>query len=153
MPSPYVWGPKVWILFHTLTNNIKQDEYDKLKNSMFSMISQICKHLPCPTCAKDATIYLAKIKPTDYKTKDDFKNMLYLFHNYVNRKTHKPLFNYINMNKYRDSNVRLTSVILDFIKVYHTNGNMNLIAESFQRRLVIKSFIEWFKKNKYAFKP
>lgn len=149
MSPPEVWGPAVWTLFHTLAEKLNNTAYNQVVPSMFGMIVQICKVLPCPECSRDASIFLAKIKLSDYKTKDEFKNMLYLFHNYVNAKKRKPLYNYANMNKYVDIN--LLSVINNFIAKYNTKGNMKLLAESFQRSFVIKNFITWFNAYKLAF--
>ena len=149
MSPPEVWGPAVWTLFHTLAEKLHQDAYAQVIPSMFSIIVQICKLLPCPECSRDASNFLAKIKLSDYKNKEEFKNMLYLFHNYVNAKKRKPLYNYVNIDKY--SKMNLSFVINDFILKYNTKGNMKLIAESFQRSFVIKNFISWIKLYKLAF--
>jgi hypothetical protein len=149
MSPPEIWGPPIWTLFHTLSLQIAPQVYPQVINSMFLMIVRICKFLPCPECSKDASDFLAKIKISDYKTKDDFKNMLYLFHNYVNTKKRKPLFNHDYLNKY--SNLNLGIVINNFIEKYNTKGNMNLLTESFQRSLVIRDFINWIKIYSRAF--
>ncbi len=149
MSPPEVWGPAVWTLFHTLAEKLNPNAYNQVIPSFFGIIVQICKALPCPDCSRDATHFLAKIKLSDYKNKDEFKNMLYLFHNYVNAKKRKPLYNYANMNKY--ANMNLFFVVNDFIAKYNTKGNMKLIAESFQRSFVIKNFIAWFNGFKRAF--
>lgn len=149
MSPPEIWGPAVWTLFHTLAEKLNPNAYNQVIPSLFGMIVQICKVLPCPECSKDASIFLAKIKLSDYKTKDEFKNMLYLFHNYVNAKKRKSLYNYANMNVYK--NMNLGVVINNFIAKYNTKGNMKLLSESFQRGFVIKNFISWFKTYKLAF--
>jgi len=149
MSPPEVWGPAVWTLFHTLIEKMNPDAYPYLIQSLFNIIVRICKVLPCPECSKDATIFLAKINIKDYKTKLEFKNMLYLFHNWVNAKKRKPLYNYANMNKY--ANLYLPLVINDFIAKYNTKGNMKLLTESFQRTFVVKDLIKWFKANSRAF--
>ena len=149
MSPPEVWGPAIWTLFHTLIEKMNPNAYPFVINSMFRIIIRICQYLPCPECSKDASNFLAKIKLNDYKTKDEFKNMLYLFHNWVNAKKRKPLYNYINMNKY--SKLNLTFVINDFIAKYNTKGNMKLLAESFQRGFVINEFLTWIKANHRAF--
>jgi hypothetical protein len=149
MSPPEVWGPPVWTLFHTLIEQLNDNAYPHLINSMFGMITRICQFLPCPECSKDATNFLAKIKLKDYKTKIEFKQMLYLFHNWVNAKKRKPLYNYINMNKY--SNLNLKYVVQNFIVNYNTKGNMKLLAESFQRKLIVKDFLNWLKYNIIAF--
>jgi hypothetical protein len=149
MSPPEVWGPAVWTLFHTLAEKIDESAYPHLVNSLFNVMVKICKFLPCPECAKDASNFLAKINIKDYKTKLEFKNMLYLFHNYVNAKKRKPLFNYIYINKYNELN--LIQVIKNFISKYNTKGNMKLLTETFHRSILIKDFINWFKINSHAF--
>jgi hypothetical protein len=118
MSPPEVWGPAVWTLFHTLIEKMNPDAYPYVINSMFGMIVRICKFLPCPDCSNDASNFLAKIKLDNYKTKSEFKNMIYLFHNWVNAKKRKPLFNYAHLAKY--SNLNLISVINNFISKYNT---------------------------------
>ena len=76
--------------------------------------------------------------------------MLYLFHNYVNKKKRKPLFNYGYINKY--SNLNIWIVIKKFIQNYNTKGNMNLLTESFQRSLVVKDLRRWLMANHQSFK-
>jgi hypothetical protein len=149
MSPPEVWGPAVWTLFHTLAEKIDENAYPYLIDSMFGMIIRICKFLPCPECSMDASKFLAKINIKDYKTKVEFKNMLYLFHNYVNAKKRKSLFNYANINKYNHLNI--LNVIKNFILHYNTKGNMKLLNDTFQRSFVIKDFLSWFKANGRAF--
>jgi len=149
MSPPEVWGPAVWTLFHTLIEHLNPDAYPHLSNSMFIMIVRICKFLPCPDCANDASNFLAKIKLNNYTTKTEFKNMLYLFHNWVNAKKRKQLFNYSSLEKY--ANLNLVHVINNFISKYNTKGNMKLLTESFQRTFVIKDFLAWFKGYSRAF--
>jgi hypothetical protein len=149
MSPPEVWGPAVWTLFHTLIEKLNPDLYPQVKDSLFNIILRICNFLPCPECSRDASNFLAKTNLKDLKTKTEFKNMLYLFHNYVNAKKRKQLYNYSNMNKY--ANLNLLNVINNFIKKYSTKGNMNLITESFQRTLVIQDFIKWIKTHSRAF--
>ena len=149
MSPPEVWGPAVWTLFHTLIEKMNPNAYTHVIGSMFGMIIRICKVLPCPECSNDASNFLAKIKLSDYKTKDEFKNMLYLFHNWVNAKKRKPLYNYSNLQKYTGFN--LIFVLNNFIAKYNTKGNMKLLAESFQRSFVVKDLVSWFKTYVRAF--
>jgi hypothetical protein len=151
MPPPEVWGPAVWNLFHTLCEQLNENAFKSVAPSLFNMIVRICKFLPCPDCALDATIFLANIKFSDIKNKTDLKNMIYLFHNWVNAKKKKRLFNYANMNAY--ANYNLLQVVNNFIEKYNTTGNMKLLTESFQRQLVKKEFIKWFNLAHRAFIP
>jgi len=150
MPKPEVWGPCVWTLFHVLIEKLREDEYNKIGLQLFQLFVRICKNLPCPECSKDATIFLAKIKTTNLKNKIDLQNTFYIFHNYVNAKKRKPLFNYSNINVYKKYNILHT--INMFIKNYHTKGNMQLLNESFQRKLVINDLKSFITKNIFAFR-
>jgi hypothetical protein len=149
MAPPETWGPPIWTLFHTLIEKLNPKAYTAVIGSLFNIIVRICKFLPCPECSKDATNFLAKIKVSDYKTKTEFKNMFYLFHNWVNAKKRKPMFNYGNINQYANRDLNL--VINNFISKYNTKGNMNLLTDSFNRGFVIRDFLAWFKGNYRAF--
>ena len=151
MSPPEVWGPAVWTLFHTLAEKVNEQAYPFIKHQLFGQIRRICGFLPCPECSTDATNFLAKININDLKTKDDFRNMFYLFHNRVNSKKRRPLFNYSNLTSY--NNYGIVPVINNFISKYNTNGNMKLLAESFQRKFVLNEFKSWFTKNVRAFIP
>ena len=86
MSPPEVWGPAVWTLFHTLAEKVTDQAYPFVKAQLFAQIKRICGFLPCPECSSDATNFLAKVNISDLKTKVDFRNTFYLFHNMVNAK-------------------------------------------------------------------
>ena len=151
MPPIELWGPATWTLFHVLAEKVNEHMYPRIAGQLFDVIKRICSALPCPECAQDATIFLAKIKVHELKTKVDFKNMIYMFHNYVNSKKRKPLFKYINLEVYKRYNI--VSVFNRFISFYHTKGNMRLLAESFQRQLIVRNVREWFSRNIFFFIP
>ena len=145
MPPPEIWGPATWTLFHVLAEKVNEFAYPRIAGQIFDVIKRISSALPCPECAQDASIFLGKVRIHELRTKNDFKNMVYMFHNYVNAKKRKPLFNYSNLEIYKQYNI--VSVFNRFISVYHTKGNMKLLAESFQRQLIIKNIREWFSRN------
>ena len=147
MSPPEVWGPPVWTLFHTLSAQLENDD---LIYPLFMYIQRVCKFLPCPECSQDATTFLQKVKLNDIKTADDLSKTLYLFHNHVNRKKHKALFNYSELVKYKSYN--LIRVFQSFTRVYNTRGNMRLIADEFQRNMVIAEFKQWIGTNITSFK-
>jgi hypothetical protein len=149
MSPPEIWGPAVWSLFHTLAVNIDNSVYPIIYVPLFNHIRNICSALPCPECASDASKFLAKININTIKTKEEFINTFYLFHNFVNNKKRKPLFNHVNMNIYIRYNI--IDVLNNFINKYNTKGNMKLLNESFQRQIIVKSFKKWFISNINAF--
>ena len=145
MPAPEVWGPATWTLFHVLAEKVNEFVYPRIVGQLFDVIKRICSALPCPECSQDATIFLSKVRLHELRSKNDFKNMIYMFHNYVNSKKRKPLYNYANLEIYKRYNI--VSVFNRFISVYHTKGNMKLLAESFQRQIVLKTFKQWIREN------
>ena len=48
---------------------------------------------------------------------------------------------------------RLIDVVNNFISNYHTKGNMKLLTESFQRKLIISDFKRWFTYSINGFTP
>ena len=103
MSPPDVWGPPIWRFFHILAENIHEEQYHSLIPQLFTLIRRTCVYLPCPECSEHATKFLAKISPSDISNKTEFKNMLYLFHNMVNKKKGKPLFDYSKIRYYSGS--------------------------------------------------
>ena len=148
MSPPEVWGPPVWSLFHSLSSQLNNPDLIK---PLFAHIQRICRYLPCPECSEDATVFLRKVRLADIKTVDDLSMTLYLFHNYVNRKKKKGLFNYSDMIKYKTHD--LIFGFNNFVRVYNTRGNMKMITESFQRNMIIGDFKKWLGVNINSFTP
>jgi uncharacterized membrane protein YheB (UPF0754 family) len=149
MAPPEVWGPPIWMFFHTITSKIKDGLDINVYKSLFRIIKTICKNLPCPTCSTDATIFLSKINEDVINSKQKLINNIYIFHNYVNTKNKKTLFNYNKIVNYNQLDLAVS--IRQFIRAYNTSGNMNLLNESFQRQLAVKEFRRWMRANISAF--
>ena len=116
MTQPSIWGPPIWKLFHVLIEKMNDESFNHLYLSLFNHIKRICSYLPCPECSQHATIFLSNIKQEQISTKNDFKNMLYIFHNKVNLRKNKALFPYSEINKYKNYNIAYT--YNNFISVY-----------------------------------
>lgn len=149
MPAISLWGPSTWTFFHVIAEKIKEQDYPRLSLPLFALIKRICAYLPCPDCSSHATRFLGKIRDEDILTKQDFQNMLYLFHNAVNVRKKKPMFNHVNLVKY--SEISLEGAYNNFLRVYNTKGNMNLLTESFQRSFVIKELKMFLLQNQKSF--
>ena len=143
--SQSIWGPPVWTLFHTLIEKIKEEHYTFLAPQLFYFIKRISGVLPCPECSSHATQFFSRVNFDILKTKNDLRNILYIFHNVVNKKNGKELFYVEKLSQYKEKN--LISVYNHFVSVYNTRGNMNLLADSFQRKLLLKDFKPWLMSN------
>jgi hypothetical protein len=149
MPAISVWGPPTWTMLHILAEKINEADYPRLSAQLFALIKRICAVLPCPECSQHSTTFLNKIKPSNISTKRDLINMLYIFHNMVNVKKKKPLFNYENMAKYKQ--ITIQHAYRNFISVYNTRGNMKMLAETFQRQIVVRDLRTWINTHRLSF--
>jgi len=150
MSPPEIWGPPIWTFYHTLCEQVNENVNPAVYKNIFTFIKRISSYLPCPDCSHDANIFFSKVNVNDITDKIKLKNTIYLFHNYVNNKKKKPLFNYSNLTIYNSKNI--VQVINNFIKNYHTRGNMNQLTESFQRKMVIQDLKKWLFNNIQIFK-
>jgi hypothetical protein len=139
------WGNSTWKFFHTLAERLDTEAPREVVTSLFTLFVQICKFLPCPSCAEHAYRTLSRVSPRECSTKQELVNIMYLFHNQVNARRKVPLFNYADMSHYKTLNISL--VVNEFIQRYQTRGNMQFIAESFQRELIVQSVIHWIRSN------
>ena len=151
MSPPGIWGPPIWRFFHIMAENIHEEDYNKLIPQLFTFIKRICVYLPCPECSEHATHFLAKVTPNSISNKTDFKKMLYVFHNLVNSRKRKPLFNYSELKIYKNNNIIIA--FNQFVSVYNSRGNMKTLTESFQRQFIINDLKQWIIKNAISFYP
>ncbi len=104
MSPPEYWGPPIWTLFHVIAVNIKEEKFNILGIQFFNLIKKICANLPCPDCSLHATTFLSSVNFSHIKTKEDLINLLYVFHNFVNKRKNKPFFNGSDLEKYKNIN-------------------------------------------------
>ncbi len=151
MTTPEQWGPPTWALLHTLAEKVKEEHYHAIYILLYNFILSVAYNLPCPICQQHAKQTLSQIKLASLKTKTDMKNMLYTFHNAVNKRKNLPLYKYEDLSIYKNKNIIIC--FNNFIKNYHTKGNMNLINDSFQRNLLIKNLKKFIIENIRYFDP
>jgi len=144
--SPNQWGPPTWALFHTLAEKINESEFAALMPQLIFFIKRICNVLPCPECSQHATSFWKKVNVAGIKNKTDLRNLLCMFHNIVNKRKNKPLFNHDNLTDTYANN-KTVEIYNNFVAVYQTNGNMKLIADAFQRKMILLQFKKWLMTN------
>jgi hypothetical protein len=149
MTQPSIWGPPIWKFFHVLIAKIKDDSFKNIYIPLFYYIKRICSQLPCPECSNHATHFLSTVKIEHISNKNDFKHMLHYFHNKVNLRKIKPNFPRSEIDKYK--NFLLIPTYNNFIRVYNTKGNLNMLTESFQRQIILSEFKKWFLQNIHHF--
>jgi hypothetical protein len=143
--SPSDWGPPTWIFLHTIAEKVKETSFPLISQQLIQMIVEICNNLPCPECSSHAKVFWNNVNKINIQTKQDLINLLFVFHNNVNKRKNTPQFKYENLVKYK--NLKLVYQYNIFTKKFNTNGNMNLINESFHRKLMMISLKRWLMKN------
>jgi hypothetical protein len=143
--SPSYWGPSTWVFMHTLAAKIKEDSFPVIGPNLILVLIQISNNLPCPDCSKHAKQFWSKVKVSNIKNKIDLVNLLFVFHNMVNKRRNVNGFKYEHLKFYETKNVIETYNI--FSKNFNTRGNMNLINESFHRNMMIASLKKWVMSN------
>jgi hypothetical protein len=128
------WGNATWYLFHTLANNIKDTEFLSVKNEFIYVIKTVSANLPCPECSQYAVIKLGIVNFDNIKTKQEFKLLLFNFHNQVNVKLGKPVYQLAELDeKYSKANIK--SIYKNFFIIFTANINIpHLMIASFHRK-------------------
>lgn len=145
MSPPSVWGPHIWTMFHVFAEKIIDDKFPIVFPAFLMYIRRICSNLPCPDCTFHAKSYLARVNYSAIKSKSDLKSFLNHFHNTVNIRKRKEIFKPEALTQYTSYN--MGHVVNNFYRAYTTSSGLKLLADSFHRKAIAKSFIQWYKQN------
>lgn len=150
-PKKMKWGQPVWFFLHTIAHKIKNESFSILRLELLTHIYTICSNLPCPDCSKHAKIYLGGINFNNIQTKMDLINMLFEFHNSVNRRKGFEEFNREQLDtKYTSAN---TNAILNyFVNAFmDKHASPRMIADDIYRARLTYNIQKWFIENKAHF--
>jgi len=143
-----IWGAPTWRILHTLVENINNNEFELLKYEAFSIIKNLCILLPCIASITTSKLYFQKVKLFTFTNVNDLKNMLFMFHNFTNARTRKPLFKYSDISIYQ--NIDIILAYNDFVNAY-ANPLMKTTINYSKIQLVIADLDNFIKK--YIRKP
>ena len=143
--SPNQWGPPTWIFMHTLVEKVKEEQFPRIGHQIIVNLIQICYNLPCPDCTEHAKEFWSKVQIGNIKSKMDLINLLFVFHNSVNKRKNLPPFKYENLAYYKSLNIANT--FNQFARNFNTKGNMKLLTESFHRGRQLTSLKNWIMTN------
>jgi len=151
MSSITQWGTSTWILFHTMVEQLTEDTPEMVAE-VFKQIVATCGLLPCPDCTQHATEFLTKkIDKRLIRTKNELRNVLFVFHNSVNSRKKKPLYKYDDLKVY--NNINLPSAFFTFKRHFHTDGNMREMSQNMSRKRFLGAFQGWFQTHGHKFSP
>lgn len=165
IPQPYVatrvtpdvtkktmrWGEPVWFFLHTLAHKIKPDSFSILRNDLLKQVYTICTNLPCPDCSVHSKNYLNGVNFNNIKTKENLKDMLFEFHNSVNKRKGFSLFAKDQLDvKYEQAN--FIAIINYFVTVFlDKHASPRMISDDIYRSRLTFSIREWLLANKSHF--
>lgn len=146
-----IWGEPFWNLFHLIAEKVKESDFPKVRSDVLRIIFSICSNLPCPDCTTHAVHYLNNINFNNIQTKEQLKNMLYMFHNEVNTRTHRPLFPRDQLDEKYSKGIFLPNLdrFFHFFSMKHNNAR--LISNDIFRVRLTKNLKEWFQTNLHCF--
>ena len=149
MPPKHIWGPPTWTFLHTLVEKIHDNDFPRLSAQLFYFIRKVCISLPCPECSGHATRFFSNAPKHTWSSKQGMKTALFMLHNIVNRRARKEIQPLSVIDQYASKD--LSRCYNHFISVFHTKGNMSLLADSFQRQMLITDLRRWLLRNRKAF--
>lgn len=141
------WGPDIWNYIHTYTVLIKNDLFYTNKDKICSHLYAIATQLPCPLCSDHAIKYLNKHKLKNIKSKQDLVMLFFNFHNEVNRRKNKPLYQHNKLEKYKLNDIN--HVANNYIKTWLQGMNSRHLSynNNFTNKLHFKYFKKWYWEN------
>jgi hypothetical protein len=137
-------GAPTWYLFHTLAEKVREDSFHLIRKELLDIIYTICTNLPCPDCANHATRFMQGVNYDTILTKEDFKELLFKFHNSVNSKKGFPIFSRSELDDMY-SRANTANVIQNFYNNFQST-NMKVTTNSFYRATSISNIKSWFYK-------
>ena len=150
-PKKMEWGEPTWFLFHTLAEKIKNEYFNEFKQELLNNILAICGVLPCPICAQHAVEYMRRIQPNSIRTKQDLKDLLFQFHNEVNKRKGVVSFSRDELNdKYSKANT--ANIIQYFVSVFQQKSkNVSAIATDMYKMRILQLFKKWIQLHIHKF--
>jgi len=125
MISSSKWGSITWILLHSILDiNISNEQFKIIKNELYSLIKNICITCPLQSAKELFIIYFKNINLGKIISVIQLKNVLFLFHNFINSKINKPLFPYNKLSIYSYKNIN--RVFQEYNNIYFDKNALGI---------------------------
>ena len=142
-----LWGKPTWFLLHMMAEKIQDHRFQEIRSEILNIIFLICSNLPCPTCATHAKQYLEGIKYQWIHSREQLKQMLFIFHNEVNKRKGYEMFTTHDLDSlYSKANPQV--IIQNFMVEFNRkNKSVRLLADDLNRQRIIDTLKIWFNQN------
>lgn len=138
------WGEPIWNLFHTMAEKIIPENFFGLRTEIFDIIRNVCYNLPCPDCSTHARNYINGINFNAITTPNNLKEMLFNFHNMVNKRKHFPEYNRDELDA-RYKNMNMISVITVFLQHFRDkHKSTRMLADDLYTGRLANKIEKWF---------
>lgn len=146
-PKVLKWGPPFWYLFHSMAEKVDEDAFTVIRTELLNVIFLICQNLPCPDCTNHAVQYLNSVNFRAIQTKNELKDLLFIFHNTVNERKGNPIFSRTELDeKYERAN--MNAIWANFITEFSKKQkSIHMIANDFHRANISKILKTWYQTN------
>lgn len=149
--SKTYWANITWMLLHTFPKTLTNDFFIQHKETILTLLYDICVSVPCPICAKHA---IANLKEYNYFHKKinnsvrDLEVNIFNFHNKINKMLLKPLVSVDILKEYET---------IDFSEIYKkwtANFTINVInLKLYTQKIAVKNakdrFVEFVSRYRY----
>ena len=150
MVAKEIWGNSCWYLFHTACHKLKP-EGQHLVKPLLNIIIQISLNLPCPDCRAHASKTLAKTNFNTINTKEDIEDLIFRYHNYINKRLHKNQFTH---KQYKElyNRAKLNNILRHWVNIMKIEThNQQDMLNSISKKNNINMVINFFNVNKNYF--
>lgn len=130
------WGNPTWLFLHTLVSKIKPDNFSNIKKYIQDIIIKLSTNLPCPECSNHSSQFLKNVKFENVQSKEDFIEILYVFHNDVNKRLNKELFPKENLKNYESFDIE--KLFNNVHNEFNKPMAQKLMLSSFHRNRTLK---------------
>ena len=150
-PKKMSWGEPTWNVLHVLAEKVKDEEFPAIRAELLEVIYAICSNLPCPDCANHAAMYLNDIRYKHIQTKEQLKNMLFSFHNTVNKKKNFPQFPREQLETKYAAYPLIPTLHAFMVKFQDKHRSIRMIADDFHRSKIADKLKKWFNERISSF--
>ena len=153
-PKKMTWGEPTWLLLHTMAQKAHDGTFPQIRAELLNIIYSICVNLPCPDCSEHAKMYLDKIDfKNSVRTKTDLKNVMFSFHNEVNKRKGLPIYQYGDLDSKYSCAITI-NIIYNFMYSFEKKSkNVRMIANDNHRARIADMIKSWFNQNIKYFDP
>ena len=139
------WGIPTWMLLHTMSCKINNSYFINNKKKVLNIILLIFQGLPCPDCSEHAvSVFKKHVK--EINTKEDLIHYLFLFHNSVNTKLKKKLYDKKSLEIFKEK--KFKDILINWYDNYNPSKNIpKLMANNMHIKMIKQYIANYFKNN------